>query len=222
MLLNMLMLYGLNFELEPHIRQQKEAGQRDDTTQRGKHAWGQKSKKNTRVKKRGNLIWKMFVQFISVKRQSGAQHVKKTQMTTVPGWRAQWSGQGSCARRGRWLSGDAPWLSAEDERETADHRKNTDCTVWIKKRKSDAACTLLLVTHRLRWNKFFSFVEPIPEWHGREFQDISQRLTGKLRQADAGQWRELQLLQTQFCKVLDSPETQTRVCEERRKLGRPK
>ena len=37
---------------------------------------------------------------------------------TVPCWRAQWSGQGSCVKRGRSLSEDAPWLSGEDRTHT--------------------------------------------------------------------------------------------------------
>lgn len=43
------------------------------------------------------------------------QNEAEQQHQTVPCWRAQWSGPGSCVRRGRWLSGDAPWWSAEEE-----------------------------------------------------------------------------------------------------------
>lgn len=156
--------------------------------------------------------------FLCQATHSGAQVSKRT----VPGWRAQWSGQGNCARQGRSLSEDAPWLSTEDKRETAQHRECIECVHYTttkqkqkKKMKMKILKMSVVLLHVVHLAKMvlamciahFSLpMDTLPEWLEQEFQDISQRLTGRLQLEDAGQWRELQLLLTLSCKVLDSPE----------------
>lgn len=81
---------------------------------------------------------------------------------------------------------------------------------------SEANCSLF-ACYAMANNKHITFSVAIPGWHGSEFQDISQRLTGRLQLEDAGQWRETPLLQTLFYKVLDSPEIQTIQCVWKRR-----
>ena len=136
---------------------------------------------------------------------------------TLPYWKVQWSGQGSCARQGKSLSEDAPWLSMRgkpDKMECTVHTNNRIERLIERKTKHMSKWThslkmmLLNVAHWLRryLQCLYLSVDTLPEWLEQDFRDICQRLTGRLQLEDAGQWRKLQLVLTLSCKVLGSPE----------------